>query len=210
MPGGALVGVKRERRSGRDRMLRRALELFARKGYRQTSLRDILLATSMTKGAFYHHWRSKEALAIEVIARAHDRYSGMRRGMLAESGSRPATLAFLEWIRAIHHSPEGIWGRFFISMLSHLSPEDRRLAAKLREVLHLWREGWVEMVHHDRRRGMFALPVDPRVLATLLQGAVIGHLVLEGNLGEGDPFRSAIGILQPLLKKSSLKKAVRA
>lgn len=42
------------------KILDAALELFCDKGYEATTVLDIIACTGMTRGAFYHHFRSKE------------------------------------------------------------------------------------------------------------------------------------------------------
>ena len=49
-----------------------AQALFLAKGYEKTTINDVIAATSLSKGAFYHHFRSKEDL-LEAIA---ERYAG--------------------------------------------------------------------------------------------------------------------------------------
>lgn len=44
------------------RILDAARRLFAEKGYEKTSVQDIISATGLSKGAVYHHFRSKEAI----------------------------------------------------------------------------------------------------------------------------------------------------
>ena len=44
------------------RILDVARRLFAEKGYERTSVQDIISATGLSKGAVYHHFRSKEAI----------------------------------------------------------------------------------------------------------------------------------------------------
>lgn len=51
-------------------LVQRALELFERHGYPRTSVEDIVDAAGLTKGAFYHHFRSKE----EVLEIIHNDY----------------------------------------------------------------------------------------------------------------------------------------
>lgn len=55
----------------RDDALRKALDLFWRKGYRATSLNDLLHATGMGKGSFYAAFGSKQALFECVLERYH-------------------------------------------------------------------------------------------------------------------------------------------
>ena len=46
--------------------------LFLRKGYEKTTINDVIAATGLSKGAFYHHFRAKEDL-LEAIAERYGR-----------------------------------------------------------------------------------------------------------------------------------------
>lgn len=50
----------------RNAILDAAEKLFFEKGYEQTSIQDILDALSLSKGGFYHHFPSKEAILSEI------------------------------------------------------------------------------------------------------------------------------------------------
>jgi AcrR family transcriptional regulator len=52
--------------SARDRLLDAAVDLFGRQGYDGTSVAQVIERAGMTKGGFYHHFVSKEALLAEV------------------------------------------------------------------------------------------------------------------------------------------------
>jgi AcrR family transcriptional regulator len=51
-----------------------AQSLFLAKGYERTTINDVIEATALSKGAFYHHFRSKEDL-LEAIAERYARDS---------------------------------------------------------------------------------------------------------------------------------------
>lgn len=44
-----------------------AFSLFLNKGYRNTSMSDLVKATKLSKGAFYYHFKNKEKLYMDVI-----------------------------------------------------------------------------------------------------------------------------------------------
>lgn len=46
-----------------------AQALFLRKGYEKTTINDLIEATGLSKGAFYHHFRAKEDLLEAIAAR---------------------------------------------------------------------------------------------------------------------------------------------
>ena len=55
-----------------EKILDAAAQLFAEKGYQDTTLQDIIDATHLSKGAVYHHFRSKEEIARKVGDRMGD------------------------------------------------------------------------------------------------------------------------------------------
>ena len=64
----------------RNSILETAEKLFFEKGYEQTSIQDILDELSLSKGGFYHHFPSKEAILEEIcVNRVEARFA--RLGM---------------------------------------------------------------------------------------------------------------------------------
>jgi len=56
----------------RRKIIDAAVELFNDVGYSGTGLGDIIERAGMTKGALYHHFNSKEALAVAIINEGSD------------------------------------------------------------------------------------------------------------------------------------------
>ena len=50
-----------------SRLMAAALQLFSQTGYEATSVADICQAAGVSKGAFYHHYPSKQALFLELL-----------------------------------------------------------------------------------------------------------------------------------------------
>ncbi len=53
----------------KEKALTAGLELFSEKGYSNVGLAEILETAEIPKGSFYHHFKSKEAFAIQVLER---------------------------------------------------------------------------------------------------------------------------------------------
>lgn len=51
------------------RLLEVGLATLLERGYNATGIQDLLVATSVPKGSFYHHFESKEDFALQVIDR---------------------------------------------------------------------------------------------------------------------------------------------
>ena len=74
------AGSEEGGRSRREEILAIAAQLFARKGYRGTSMRDIGEASGVLGGSLYHHIKSKDALFVEL-----------HNGALDEADRRPGS-----------------------------------------------------------------------------------------------------------------------
>jgi AcrR family transcriptional regulator len=63
------MAVQQRAEETRARILDAALEAFARYGYDGTSVSEICRRAGVTKGGFYHHFPSKQALFLELLER---------------------------------------------------------------------------------------------------------------------------------------------
>lgn len=55
--------------STKDRMIEAGLAMLLARGYNHLGIQDVLAATAMPKGSFYHHFASKEDFALQVVDR---------------------------------------------------------------------------------------------------------------------------------------------
>lgn len=51
----------------KQKIISESIKLFSTQGYMNTSIMDIMLAANVSKGGFYNHFNSKEALFKEVV-----------------------------------------------------------------------------------------------------------------------------------------------
>jgi len=67
--------------SAKDKILEAALAVIRTKGYAATTVDDLCAAAGVTKGAFFHHFKSKEDLAVA----AADHWSEMTGNLFAQA-----------------------------------------------------------------------------------------------------------------------------
>lgn len=51
----------------RQAIINKAFTLFYENGFKTTSIKTIMQATQLSKGAFYHHYKNKQEIGLEVI-----------------------------------------------------------------------------------------------------------------------------------------------
>jgi|SRR5882672_3757276 len=91
------VASRRERRSAetRERLFRSALQLFAQKGFEETTVEDITEAADVGKGTFFNYFPSKDHILIA--------FSDMQIGKLeqAVAGLRSSAQPLQEFMRSL-------------------------------------------------------------------------------------------------------------
>ena len=63
--------------SAKDKILEAALSVIRTKGYAATTVDDLCAAAGVTKGAFFHHFKSKEELAVAAADHWSEKTSGL-------------------------------------------------------------------------------------------------------------------------------------
>ena len=147
-------------------ILMAATELFAKKGYKHTSVRDIAESVGLLGGSLYHHIKSKEDLFVEVHGEAL-RVAGqrVREAVLAERDPWEKLRAACTMQLKIQLDPESV--TLPLMDLASVSP-------KLRERLVAQRDAFEQIY----REVVKDLPLDPEIdrnlyrltLLTLLNG----------------------------------------
>jgi AcrR family transcriptional regulator len=180
----------------RSSLLELAADLFAERGYIQTSMRDIARAASVTTGAVYGHFRNKADLLVEAIS---DRTA-------AEFANQPATTA--EEFRADLTASVADFSkrrrlRALIVQGAAAAQTDAETRDRLREeqlyYINYWTKGWKR--YRDRLGIDPSVDVETAVLFTW--AAELGLGVLEGvgieprsKKAWADAFDRFVGTLQ--------------
>lgn len=74
-----------ESRTRRTELLAIAAQLFADKGFRNTTVRDIADAAGILSGSLYHHFDSKESMVDEILSTFQEELFGQYDAILASA-----------------------------------------------------------------------------------------------------------------------------
>ncbi len=81
--------------SVRERLLVAATELFSRKGYSATTIREIVAAAGVTKPVLYYYFRSKEGIYLELMSGVFAKLDTLIEASRGEGGSATERLLTL-------------------------------------------------------------------------------------------------------------------
>lgn len=85
----------------RQEILEIAAKLFASTGYRGTSLQNVADAAGILPGSLYHHFASKEALAVELVEAFHEDLGGAAQAFEPAADPLDALRQFAELIARV-------------------------------------------------------------------------------------------------------------
>jgi AcrR family transcriptional regulator len=144
--------TRSETRTRRDELLAIAAGLFASKGFRNTTVRDIADAAGILSGSLYHHFDSKESMVDEILRTFQEELFGRYDEILSSSADARAKLerAVRVSFDAIdqHHSEVAIFQNdaAYLSTLDGFGYLDERHAQSREVWMRLLREGAAEGV----------------------------------------------------------------
>jgi len=160
----------------RQRILDEALEAFARYGYDATGVAEICRRAGITKGGFYHHFPSKQAVFLEMLEQWLGGIDAQLNAVRAEGLTVPQELLGMTGLmRQVFQEAGGKLPLFFefVTKATHSQVVWSATAAPLRK----YRTFLSGMVADGREEGTLR-PVDPDMAATLIMAFAIGLLAV--------------------------------
>jgi AcrR family transcriptional regulator len=175
----------------RRRILEVAATAFADRGYVGTSLNDLIKASGVTKGGFYFHFPSKEALALATLRHKQEQWAGV---VMAAVMRRPRALeqldAMVEALCDLHEQDRAC--RAINRLCIELGDEHPELRPQLRTQLTTWMDMVAAVIRKGQDEGDIRPEVDPEVVAEIAVESFIGvETVSETLTGRADLRRRA-------------------
>jgi AcrR family transcriptional regulator len=165
-----------------------AAALFAEKGYAGSSFTDLVRASGLTKGAFYFHFPSKEALALAAFADQQERWVKVVSRVADPSMRAVDQLAAM--LQAACDFCETEDAARCVSRLCFELGEDPRLRPTLTPYLSIWEELIASIVRRGQEEGDIRGEVDAGAVARVSVAAWIGVNDVSTVVSDGADLRA--------------------
>jgi TetR/AcrR family transcriptional repressor of nem operon len=212
------MSAKGER--SREHILATARQLVMGKGFAGTAIDDILGAAGVSKGAFFHHFKSKAHLASELVRWHAANDLKMFRTLAAEAEARhddpyDQLMTFLEEFEAYISNPtepsRGCMYAVYTYEDNQFDPEVQEFVA---DVLREWTAIYIRKFQEVLDRYEPAQPVTARQLAEMIVSMIEGGLVLQRayrnvnvTARQSEHFRSYLKLLFPNARRDRAMRA---
>lgn len=160
-----------------DDRLQRAMELFWRQGYYDTSVSDLVAETGANRYGLYGEYGSKQGLFRETLrVYGRDVTARMTAVMSGPDASLAEIRAFFAQFLDILEAPRGQMGCLVCNTATEVSEQDAEIAADIADVLASQRGLFRAALVNARDRGEIAASADPEILADHCVGSLMGFM----------------------------------
>lgn len=179
------------------RILEVAQDLVLDRGFSATTVDAVIDAAGISKGAFFHHFASKNALGQSML----ERYASADAEILetfmarAERASEDPAEQLVAFARAFEEASDEMFsqpGCLFVSFVYERMPDSREAHEVIRGNIELWRKRL-----GDKMRQAFAVRsiagIDPDSLADLMFTVFEGAFILARATGDPADVRRQLG-----------------
>jgi TetR/AcrR family transcriptional repressor of nem operon len=177
--------VPRPREFDEDDVVARATDLFWRRGYHATSVRDLGEALGLSASSLYRTFGDKHALFLRALERYRATDSAEARDHLLRPGPAPEVLR--DWlIRMVDLPEEGAAARgcFVVNTATELGTDDTAIDECTQAAFDVTREALKEFLHRGRRDGELRADLHVAATAEALFTLVLG-LRVRARAGHG-------------------------
>lgn len=182
----------------REHLLKLAAEIFARKGFQATTVREIAGEAGILSGSLYHHFDSKESILDEVLRSFLDDLVCRYRALLNAGGSAREVLAgmiriafgTMEPHRAAITVMQNDWG-----YLRSLPGSRFDYLGKTEDEVECM---WVEQIRRGQREGQFRDDIDPKLTYRMIRDTIwvaVRWFRPDGRLSAADLAEHYIAVL---------------
>jgi AcrR family transcriptional regulator len=186
----------------RQRILEAAFMEIYRNGFQGMRLDEVLSATSLTKGALYHHFPNKQALGYAVVDEV---ILPTVQAMWIQPlrGANDPLLALIDVIELMpdNKPPEMIqYGCPLNNLAQEMSPLDEGFRKRIDHAFGVWHGATRQALEQAQEKGLIRADCDCEEVATFVMAALEGCIGLAKNAQSKDRLISCNrGLIQFLL-----------
>ena len=174
----------------REHILKTSCGLFLKKSYKEVTLQEIVEVTGMSKGAFYHHFKNKEQIFLEIVEDIYRTVVDLDYGRLRSTSLQDFYGDYLAVLERTYKSlfSRGVFTSFDLNVYSlifdamRFFPDFREKmgASSAREL-----KAWKAAVKAARERGEISSPMSDSQIAEIFihtsSGVGMGNMMAGRN-----------------------------
>ena len=173
------VGIAEPRtasQDSRDEILKAAMQLFANRGFHETSMSEVAREARVSKALIFWHFKTKEELFLAVLNRLLEPYFIDFAEEAAQLDERQQTLKLVElYLIFVRDNASSV--RFFLAQLLREQKISDALSEQVMKLYSSYRAMLVELITRARAKGQCETGLSPETAAAFIVSALNGLLI---------------------------------
>ncbi|PRX56946.1 TetR/AcrR family transcriptional regulator [Flagellimonas meridianipacifica] len=159
-----------------NRLCYKGLDVFSKKGYYNTNLDDILKELELSKGAFYHHFKSKEDFFIHIIQSlvVQKVYALLIEPLNTHENPLPIILDSIEKALEPNKGNEMVYGFMLADFLTEFNKRNAEISRYLKDIVQMWEVNLVSLLKKGKVDGHIARHLDCEGIAAYIIASFLG------------------------------------
>jgi len=151
----------------RATILKKALELIYKQGYRSTSIDDILATTQVTKGAFYYHFRNKDEMGVAMISEAiqDEIWPQIEQSLSTDVNFRDKIYGMIKGLLFEHPFMTAEYGCPGVNLIQEMAPINETFQQALKRSLTKWERAIEGELKRAQQAGELSTSQDTKQIA---------------------------------------------
>jgi len=168
----------------RDQILRAATDLFATRGFHETSMAEVARTAGVSKALIFWHFKNKDELFVAVLGKLLEPYVIDFADEAGALDEKAQLLRLIEsYLQFVRENASSI--RFFVAQILHEEAAKESLSNQVLALFEGYRTLVTDLIGRAQSKGMCTCNLPPPaaggfVLAAL-NGLLLGHLFLGGR-----------------------------
>jgi TetR/AcrR family fatty acid metabolism transcriptional regulator len=162
------------KKSTKSRILDVMMKLFNEKGYANTSINEVCRRAKVSKGALYHHFKSKEDLLFTFMDKFFEDYYNEMASLMQKAKSPSDHIRIMIDISFKFINPEKVNPVFWLSLLNEGKNIKGRIAEYFDNVYFGFRTELKKLITQGKKSGEFRKDLDSNTIAVIITGVIEG------------------------------------
>jgi len=189
----------------KERIKEVSMGLFHAKGYRNTSINDILESSGVKKGNFYFHYHSKDNLVNEVLEKALSNYEDEINSNIEHLPVMEQLLGVINAVEQYHIKNGTSKGCCFGNIALELGHDGSEISSFVEGVFKRFETRFEKLIVKAVNTGELQLKESPIVLSRMILAAIEGGVLLSKISGDPQPTKDCMGFIKTVIEERRVK-----
>ena len=171
--------MSRQTTDTKERILKAAGTLYSVHGPDGTTLDDIITSAGITKGAFYHYFKTKESLSDKLIDMVISEYQQLALSIDSEQEPIGQLRQIIQKIIDLNASGQWINCRLILRFSADSHELQPQIQQRIQKFWQWYTGFYEELIQKCRDTGQFGTQLDVQTQARILISIMAGTVILE-------------------------------